>query len=124
MQTRRITTGSAVYPLEEHYDEVIYPEGLKKLPIFELDGADVFDGYAGHSCLDHNGHVNNVKYNDFILDALKLEKGEVIKSFEINYVNEMQVGAFTLYTKKDGNKRLIRGFSGEKESFRAVVELF
>ena len=124
MQTRRITTGSAVYPLEEHYGEVIYPEGLKKLPIFELDGADVFDGYAGHSCLDHNGHVNNVKYNDFILDALKLERGEVIKSFEINYVNEMQVGAFTLYTKKDGNKRLIRGFSNEKESFRAVVELF
>ena len=124
MKTRRITTGSAVYPVEEHYDEVIYPEGLKKLPAFELDDADVFEGYAGHSCLDHNGHVNNVKYNDFILDAIRLEKGECIKSFEINYVNEMQVGAFTLYSKKDGNKRLIRGFSNEKESFRAVVELF
>ena len=124
MKTRRITAGSAVYPLEEHYDEIIYPEGLKKLPTFELDGADVFEGYAGHSCLDHNGHVNNVKYNDFILDAIKLEKGESIKSFEINYVNEMQVGAFTLYSKKEGNKRLIRGFSNEKESFRAEIELF
>ena len=124
MQTRRIVTGNAVYPLEEYFSEVIYPEGLKKLTIFELDGADVFEGYAGHSCLDHNGHVNNVKYNDFILDALKLEKGECIKAFEINYINEMQVGAFTLYMKKDGNKRLIRGFSNEKESFRAEIELF
>ena len=36
MQTRRIVTGNAVYPLEEYFSEVIYPEGLKKLPIFEL----------------------------------------------------------------------------------------
>jgi acyl-ACP thioesterase len=124
MQTRRIAVGNAIYPEGEHYSEVIYPEGLKKLPTFELDGASVYEGYAGHSCLDHNGHVNNVKYNDFILDALKLEKGEIIKVFEINYVNEMQVGNFALYVKKDGNKRLIRGFSNEKEAFRAVVELF
>ena len=124
MQTRRIAVDNAVYPLDEYYKEVVYPEGLKKLPMVDLDGADVFEGYAGHSCLDHNGHVNNVKYNDFILDAIKLEKGESIKSFEINYINEMQVGKFTLYVKKEDNKRLIRGFFNEKESFRAEIELF
>lgn len=123
MSTRRISVGSAVYPEGEHYGEIIYPEGLKKLPDFSIDGAEVFEGYAGHSCLDHNGHINNVKYCDFILDAIKLEKQE-IKSFEINYINEMQVGEFTLYTKKEGNKRLIKGFSKEKESFRAEIELF
>lgn len=124
MQTRRIAVGVASYPEGDHYQEIIYPEGLKKLPDFDLGKAIRYDGYAGHSCLDHNGHVNNVKYNDFILDALKLEENESIKSFEINYINEMQVGNFTLYSIKDGNKRLIRGFSNEKESFRAVVEVF
>ena len=124
MQTRRIAVGNAVYPEGEHYGEVIYEDGLKKLPDFAVEDAEVFKGYAGHSCLDHNGHVNNVKYNDFILDALKLEKEECIKSFEINYINEMQVGEFTLYVKKEGNKRLIKGFSNGKESFRAVLETF
>ena len=57
-------------------------------------------------------------------EYIKLEENESIKSFEINYINEMQVGNFTLYSIKDGNKRLIRGFSNEKESFRAVVEVF
>ena len=121
LQTRRIALGKATYPLSQFHPEVNYPNGLKKLPDFDLDGATRFSGYAGYSSLDHNGHVNNVKYLEFIADAISLEKGESVSALEINYSNEMVVGDFTIYHKKDGDNRLIKGFSGDKEFFRAVV---
>lgn len=124
VKTRRITVGGVSYPDGEYCPTKNYPDGLKKLADFNVDGALLYNGYAGHSCLDHNGHVNNVKYSDFILDALKLENDEAIKSFEINYLNEMSVGNFTVRYEKDADKRLIKGLIGDKESFRAVIELF
>ena len=121
MQTRRIALGKAQYPLTEFYPEKNYCFDLKKLPDFCLDEAFLFEGYAGESALDHNGHVNNVKYFEFIADALSLEKGESVCSVEINYLNEMQIGKYSLYFKKDGDNRLIKGFSGDKECFRATL---
>ena len=123
--TRRLVFGEKVtYPDgEDFYPIVNYEQGLKKIPDFSLDGAEKFDGFAGDSAVDHNGHVNNVKYTDFILDALALEKGVIITSFEINYLNEIPLGNYSIYHKKDGDNRLIKGFSREKESFRAIVTL-
>lgn len=123
MKTRRIALGKAQYPLTEFYPERSYDFDLKKLPDFNLDGASLFEGYAGESTLDHNGHVNNVRYFEFITDAIPLEKGEFVRSVEINYINEMQVGKYSLYFKKDGDNRLIKGFSGDKECFRATLTI-
>ena len=124
-KTRRIAiNGGVAYPDGEYYPLANYQDGLKKLPDFDISGAEKFTGYAGDSTLDHNGHVNNVEYCRFIIDALKLAKDEKIKFIELNYINEMQVGEYELYFKKEGNNRLIRGFSQGKESFRAVVGLF
>ncbi len=120
--TRRLTFGSKVeYPTGEDFCPIVnYQDGLKKIPDFSTDGAKVFNGFAGDSALDHNGHVNNVKYSDFILDAISL-KNEKVTSFEINYLNELSLGEYSVVYVKDGDNRLIKGFSGEKESFRAVV---
>ncbi|MBE5742063.1 MAG: hypothetical protein E7360_01940 [Clostridiales bacterium] len=125
VKTRKIVFGKGVsYPEDEYYPQVNYPDGLKKLADFDILSAEKKEGFAGESALDHNGHVNNAKYAEFILDAVPLLDGEKIKSFEINYINEMQVGNYQLYFKKEGNKRLIKGFFGEKESFRAEIETF
>lgn len=121
MQTRRIALGKAKYPLTEFYPERNFEGDLKKLPDFDLDGANKFKGYAGESALDHNGHVNNVRYFEFILDATPLDKNEQVKTVEINYLNELIVGDYDLYFKKDGDNRLIKGFSCDKESFRAQI---
>ena len=120
--TRRLAFGSKVeYPTGEDFCPIVnYQDGLKKIPDFSTDGAKVFNGFAGDSALDHNGHVNNVKYSDFILDAISL-KNEKVTSFEINYLNELSLGEYSVVHVKDGDNRLIKGFSGEKESFRAVV---
>ena len=83
----------------------------------------IFNGFAGDSALDHNGHVNNVKYCDFILDAISL-KNEKVMSFEINYLNELPLGKYNVLHVKVGDNRLIKGLSGENESFRAVIKTF
>lgn len=123
--TRRLVFGANVsYPEGDEICPIVnYAEGLKKIPDFSLDGAMVFKGYAGDSAVDHNGHVNNVKYCEFILDALSLAYGEKIKAFEINYLNEIPLGEYAIYYITNGKNRLIKGFSNEKESFRAVLTL-
>ena len=121
LKTRRIAVGCGLgYPTDDYFPQKNFEEGLKKIADFSVDGCQKYDGFAGRSSLDHNGHVNNAKYAEFILDAIDLN-GETIKSFEINYIRELSVGNYTLYHKKDGNKRLIKGFSGENESFRAEI---
>lgn len=124
IKTRKIVFGKGVdYPQNEYYPQINYPDGLKKIADFDIEGAQRFTGYAGQSCLDHNGHVNNAKYAEFIMDAIKLTPNQIVKSFEINYLNEMQEGNFEIYFINDGNNRLIKGFFNGNESFRAKIEL-
>ncbi len=127
-KTRRIALGKGVaYPEDDYCEDENYVDGLKKLADFDLDGGEEYEGFAGVSCLDHNGHVNNIKYSDFILDAIGKEDRK-IKSFEINYIKEMQMGNFKIVHKfiqpeneNTPDKRLIKGFSNGEEAFRAVV---
>jgi acyl-ACP thioesterase len=122
--TRKLVFGKGVtYPESEYYPQVNFPDGLKKLQDVDLTTAEKYQGKIGFSSLDHNGHVNNAKYSEFILDAVDLENGK-IKAFEINYISEMQVGEYEIYHAKDGNNRLIKGLSNGKECFRAKIELF
>ena len=45
-------------------------------------------------------------------------------SFEINYLNELPLGKYNVLHVKVGDNRLIKGLSGENESFRAVIKTF
>ena len=123
-KTRRIALGGGVeYPEGEYFPQINYEGGLKKIADFDISDCGKFVGFAGESSLDHNGHVNNAKYLEFILDAISIEKGEKIKAIEINYINELTVGCYEIYYKKEGNNRLIKGLSQGKESFRAIFEI-
>ena len=123
-KTRRIALGGGVeYPEGEYFPQINYEGGLKKIADFDILDCEKFVGFAGDSSLDHNGHVNNAKYLEFILDAISLEKGEKIKAIEINYINELTVGSYEIFYKKEGDNRLIKGLSQGKESFRAIFEI-
>lgn len=62
----------------------------------EADDAPEYSGKikAGYSDLDVNGHVNNVRYLGWFLDALPLEflKSHFIREMAINYLAEAQYG--------------------------------
>lgn len=93
----------------------------------------VYKKLVGFSDLDINGHVNNAKYIDYILDCFSLDKHEKYsaESIQINYVNEAVAGdTISLYRNTEeieGNhKRVyIQGVSetDKKVYFEADIKV-
>lgn len=122
--TRRILFGNEVqYNDTEYVDRKVYPDGIKKIKDFPEENCEVYEGRSQFGDLDHNGHVNNIKYADYILNALDLEKNEEIKSVEIDYIHEMQARSeFKIFYFKKEGKYSLKCLSEGKEIFRAEVE--
>ena len=54
----------------------------------------VYKRVVGYSDIDFNGHVNNSKYVDFIMDCFDIEKHNkyTVKSIEVHFINEILPG--------------------------------
>jgi acyl-ACP thioesterase len=85
----------------------------------------------GYSDIDMNGHLNNSKYIDFLMDCLTVENHEKfsLKTIEVNYVNEALPGdTITLYkdTSAVGSNLIYIEGVNEKEGkvvFKSQLEL-
>ncbi len=124
-KTRRLALRTNIKYNDENFVKTReYDGGLKKIPPFSTDGFDLFHSKTTFTDLDKNGHVNNARYLDFILDALSADGAIDVKSLEINYVSEMKANSeFDVYYKKDDSAYLVAAKTDDKDSFRAVVEL-
>ncbi len=85
----------------------------------------------GYSDVDFNGHLNNSRYIDFIMDCFTVEnhKKYGVKTMEVNYVNEALPGETILLFRDisalNSNLIYIQGV-GEKDGkvvFKAEVEI-
>ena len=124
--TRRLTPCRDLNYSCDIYEEENYPGPFSKIEDFSIDGFDVYEGKIEYIDMDHNGHVNNISYARFISNAMKFTKDEHIKTFEINYIKEMQMGdEYVVYYKRDGKKYYIKGFIKETNevSFVSVIEI-
>ena len=121
--TRRISVGGEVrYGDREFYEKTAYPDGLGKIKDFPTDGFLSAAGRTRYSDLDHNGHVNNAKYGEYVADAIRPGKSERIVSFEIDFINEMPADAeFEIFYGKADGKAKAKGVSAGKENFRAEM---
>ncbi len=85
----------------------------------------------GYSDVDFNGHLNNSKYVDFIMDCFSManHKQYAVKSIEVNYMNEALPGEIlvlrTDISAADANLIYIDGIdeSGGKTVFKAQLEI-
>ena len=122
--TRRIVPTSRLgvditYPGKRNYEK-----RFEKLN-FSLD--DVIDEktytvYQSH--LDHNFHVNNTKYGEFILNTISLSQDEQIKNFEINYIKEVRLNnELTIKFNKQKNQYFIEGYSNNELAIRSFLEV-
>ena len=92
-------------------------------PNFDTDGKPYIT-QSGYTDIDTNGHVNNIKYANFILNAISLPAEAEITSFRIDYLKEITSGAeITISTKTDGDSIICRGESGDKVSFTAKLNV-
>jgi acyl-ACP thioesterase len=101
----------------------------KLKPFGQLDVA--YKKVIGYSDVDLNGHLNNSRYIDFIMDCFPVEnhKKYSVKSIEVNYINEAMPGeTLVLYrdiSAIDSNKIYIEGVNdnGDKTAFKTQVEI-
>ncbi|MFA1822322.1 acyl-[acyl-carrier-protein] thioesterase [Virgibacillus oceani] len=85
----------------------------------------------GYSDVDFNGHLNNTKYVDFMLDCFPIEAHmkSSVKSLEVNFVNEVLPGeTIVLYkdtSKRDENRYYIEGMNenSSRTVFKAMAEV-
>lgn len=88
---------------------------------FDADG-DAATVKSGYTDIDTNGHVNNIKYANFILNALDLSHDREISAFRIDYLKEILSGSeINIYSRSDEGSILCRGESGGAISFTAKL---
>ena len=92
-------------------------------PKFEADG-EPFVTKSGYTDIDTNGHVNNIKYANFILNALDLPSEKEISAFRIDFLREILSGnEINIYSKADGDTVICRGESESTVNFTAKLTL-
>lgn len=107
--TRTLTLANDVYPEGQEYNtELALDEKLKKIRDFKGDTQE-YSVTPAFCDIDLNGHVNNTKYADFVLNAIAPEDKE-IKSFQIDYLKEVLKGEpLKILTGFEDNKAISRG---------------
>jgi acyl-ACP thioesterase len=91
----------------------------------------VYEKTIGYSDIDFNGHINNSRYVDYIMDCFNVESHMKydVKTIEINYVNEALPGEIIAFNRDisalNSNLLYIEGFNEEnnKTIFKSQVEI-
>lgn len=95
---------------------------LEKLKDFDVTGLEKHTFIPRFMDLDHNGHVNNIKYATFIENVLELKKQ--IKSFSITYVKEAKLNDnVDIYVLENEFGYDIKGIVNEETCFLAKIEV-
>ena len=95
---------------------------IERLNDFDITGLEEHVFIPEFMDLDHNGHVNNIKYATYIENILKLE--HQIKAFSITYVKEAKMGEkLSIYVKEENNNYFIKGVVNNETCFLAKVEV-
>lgn len=123
--TRRISLTRDVNYSCGLYNYTNYPESINKIDDFDIEGLPYKEQTTTFLDLDHNKHINNTSYAKYIINTIDLQEEDLIKSFEINHINEVQKDMIIKnYYKKDGKIIFVKGIINDSEvSYIAKIEL-
>lgn len=122
---RKLVPAEDVFPIKEGFvTEEVFDEKLKKVPDVE-NSNDVYTVLTTFSDCDINGHVNNTKYANYVLDGLNLSNDEVIKEMQTDYHQEVIGGTRLDIVIKRENKEIYAKGMGEdgKKKFSCHIKL-
>ena len=121
-ETRRVVVkpfGDSAFKAEHSKDDIPVPEAF--LVDDELNKVE--DRLVRYSDTDLNGHLNNTKYIDYVLDTNEpgfLDENAV-KRILVNYDKELKEGEYVeLFANKDRN--IVQGKRGNDTCFVAQIE--
>lgn len=109
---RRITLGDGIYNItdDEYLTDLNFEDKILKVSNFETfdDGFRILPRFSD---IDINGHVNNTKYADYVLDAIiQNENGLNINYFQIDYHKEvLKDDMLRIHIKKENDEILALG---------------
>lgn len=126
--TRRIKRSNSIALPYVNVDKSALDYKLKKLNPYQ-DLVYVYSKMIGYSDIDFNGHLNNSKYLDYIIDCFSFQEHQkhMIKSIEVNFINEALPGD-TLILRKDisridENLVYVQGENDNQLTFKAEIKL-
>ncbi len=88
INTRHLATAEDIYNLEHFHEVKNFPGRAVRTGRFTPDGAP-YDVCPRFSHIDMNGHVNNTKYMNFVLDAAPPADTDRIRTVQIDYRKEV-----------------------------------
>ena len=104
VEKRRIVSAKNLFTPEEGFlTRQVFEDPSPRIRDFETEGEGL-KVVPLASQIDVNGHVNNTKYANFVLDALSPEKALPLKEFRMEYHKEVLPGEKLniLTTQQDG----------------------
>ena len=120
-ETRRIMRNPKTYPDGFEYAEKRLFEGkIQRINPFE--GEKIQKTVESQITeIDRNGHVNNIRYADYAVNALKFT--DAIKTFQIDFHKEVLLGEkIEFVLKQEGKEIFVSGTKDEKVLFCCYIE--
>ena len=122
--TRKIIPAKHIEYCAPCPEDSLFNDKFDKIKDFNIDGLDKKTYVVQFCDVDHNGHTNNAKYATMALNTLCLSKDEVIKEFEINFINESYLNnEIDLYNIKEDKTYFVKGVSKDKTVFLCKIVL-
>ncbi|MBQ5810603.1 MAG: hypothetical protein IIW23_03380 [Clostridia bacterium] len=88
-EERKIVSAKDIYPIKEGFcTELMHPDRLQKIKDFESAefAAEITPEYCD---IDMNAHVNNIKYLDYVMNAINPENSLEFASVQIDFRKEV-----------------------------------
>ncbi len=124
VNTRKIIPAKHIEFKGQCLDETNFNEPFTKLPDFEINNCQKYTTKVQFCDIDHNGHANNAKYTNYILNAIKLKEDEIIDKFQIEFVHECYLDdVLNLYYYKEDNIYHIKALKNTDTVFICKIEL-
>lgn len=123
--TRKLVPAADSFPIKEGFiTERMFEGKIKKIPEFTSENESYVVNAAFSDC-DINGHVNNIQYANYVMDALDLDESKSIKTFQIDYSQEVMMGTeLHIHTKSEDNLIIAKGIGDdEKKKFACQIAL-
>lgn len=115
IESRKIVPAGQIYPLSEYCEKKNFGDRFPRLRSFE-PSLEPYSCRPPYSDFDVNGHVNNTKYPNFVLDAINPGPGEKLKELRIEYHREVLPGEeLGILIRREGDTLLARGESSTGE---------
>lgn len=113
---RTLVSGINVYPDEEICTDMVMEKRAPRIPEIPTEG-DGFEVKPRYTDMDMNGHVNNVKYISFVIDALEPKEDDVFTVFQLEYHKELRRSdAARLYIERRDGQVIARMVGDEGET--------